>query len=88
MTKKTLLILSGLFLAFTMCIAAESVLNVCKNDNCWKTEVANMKTWEWKTAADGTKFIRIQTYDGTLVDVYGKDLSVVAQKVQKRKKNK
>jgi len=88
MTKKQLLIATIAILLIPIAVICADQLTVCRGDNCWKTEVPNMKTWEWKTAADGTKFVRVLTHDGHLVDIYGKELSVTAVKKQTRKKNK
>lgn len=39
-----------------------------------------MKSWQWMKNADGTKFVRIFTSDGKIIDVTGQDLTVEVQK--------
>lgn len=68
--------------------AENKSLNVCRNGVCYEQQVENFKTYKWLTTQDGTKFVRIYTYDGKLVDIYGRDITIEIQKDKNVKRKK
>lgn len=78
-----------LALLFCPKVPAESkTMDVCKNGICYEQTVPDFKSFQWLTAQDGTKFVRIYTYDGKLIDIYGRDLTVQIQKDKNLKRKK
>ena len=64
--------------------AEYSNVNVCNEKTCYMLQIYNMKSWEWLKMYDGTKFVRIYTYDKHTTDITGRELKVEVKK-NKRK---
>lgn len=82
--KKALLVLVLLMLAYGTLLAADQYLKICNSRTCYTQTVQNMKSWQWMKNADGTKFVRIFTSDGKIIDVTGQDLTVEVQKTRNK----
>ena len=64
--------------------AEYSNINVCNEKTCYTLQIYNMKSWEWLKMYDGTKFVRIYSYDKHITDITGRELKVEVKK-NKRK---
>ena len=82
--KKALIVLVLCILAYGTLLAADQYLKVCNSRTCYTQTVQNMKSWQWMKNADGTKFVRIFTFDGRIIDVSGQDLTVEVQKTRNK----
>lgn len=67
-------------------IAAEmQTFKVCNDKTCYEVKL-DAKSFEWKQAFDGTKFLRVYAPDGTAVDIGGRDLQIETAKKSKKRK--
>ena len=57
---------------FTTCVifaADKLTLEVCNPNFCYLQKLDNVKSWEQMTDFTGSKFVRVQFYDKTLLDI-------------------
>ena len=57
-----------------------TVLDVCNDKTCYAQILENVKSWEWKTYNDGTRFFRIYFFDKKALDINGRELTVKKRK--------
>ena len=61
--------------------ASSSAIHVCNERTCYDQKIEAIR-YEWKTASNGDRFVRVYKPDGTLVDITGRDLKVEFKKTK------
>ena len=74
------LMISLTILASVAFASDKTVLDVCNDKTCYTQILENVKSWEWKTYNDGTRFFRIYFFDKKALDINGRELTVKKRK--------
>lgn len=74
------LMISLAILASVAFASDKTVLDVCNDKTCYAQILENVKSWEWKTYNDGTRFFRIYFFDKKALDINGRELTVKKRK--------
>lgn len=74
------LMISLAILASVAFASDKTVLDVCNDKTCYTQILENVKSWEWKTYNDGTRFFRIYFFDKKTLDINGRELTVKKRK--------